>query len=98
MSDTVKFFLEENKLPKFWYNINADLPSPPPPPLHPGTKQPAGPDDFAPLFPMGLIMQEVSTERNRNSRTCKRNIQTVEPFSIKLSDTLHSNNLFSRRK
>ena len=51
------------KAPKFWYNINADLPSPPPPPLHPGTKQPAGPDDFAPLFPMGLIMQEVSTER-----------------------------------
>ena len=44
-------------------DINADLPSPPPPPLHPGTKQPAGPDDFAPLFPMGLIMQEVSTER-----------------------------------
>ena len=63
MSDSIKYLLEENKAPKFWYNINADLPSPPPPPLHPGTKQPAGPDDFAPLFPMGLIMQEVSTER-----------------------------------
>ena len=47
MSDTVKYFLEESKAPKFWYNINADLPSPPPPPLHPGTKQPAGPDDGA---------------------------------------------------
>ena len=63
MSDSIKYLLEENKAPKFWYNINADLPSPPPPPLHPGTKQPAGPDDFAPLFPMSLIMQEVSTER-----------------------------------
>ena len=50
MSDSIKYLLEENKAPKFWYNINADLPSPPPPPLHPGTKQPAGPDDFAPLF------------------------------------------------
>ena len=59
MTDSIKYILEENKLPKTWYNINADLPSPPPPPLHPGTKQPAGPDDFAPLFPMGLIMQEV---------------------------------------
>ena len=63
MSDSIKYFLEESKAPKFWYNINADLPTPPPPPLHPGTKQPAGPDDFAPLFPMSLIMQEVSTER-----------------------------------
>ena len=63
MTDSVKYLLEESKAPKFWYNINADLPSPPPPPLHPGTKQPAGPDDFAPLFPMGLIMQEVSIER-----------------------------------
>ena len=63
MTDSVKYLLEESKAPKFWYNINADLPSPPPPPLHPGTKQPAGPDDFAPLFPMALIMQEVSGER-----------------------------------
>ena len=63
MTDSIKYILEESKAPKSWYNINADLPSPPPPPLHPGTKQPAGPDDFAPLFPMGLIMQEVSTER-----------------------------------
>ena len=63
MTDSIKYILEESKAPKSWYNINSDLPSPPPPPLHPGTKQPAGPDDFAPLFPMGLIMQEVSTER-----------------------------------
>ena len=63
MTDSIKYVLEESKAPKFWYNINADLPTPPPPPLHPGTKQPAGPEDFAPLFPMGLIMQEVSTER-----------------------------------
>ncbi|WP_395106115.1 TrpB-like pyridoxal phosphate-dependent enzyme [Actinomadura sp. SCN-SB] len=46
-----------------WYNIVADLPEPPPPPLHPGTRQPIGPDDLAPLFPMELIEQEVSTDR-----------------------------------
>ncbi|CAG0954265.1 tryptophan synthase beta chain [Burkholderiales bacterium] len=63
MSETVKYLLDESHLPKFWYNIAADLPSPPPPVLHPGTRQPVGPDDLAPLFPMSLIMQEVSTER-----------------------------------
>jgi tryptophan synthase beta chain len=63
MTDTIKYLLDESHLPKFWYNIAADLPSPPPPVLHPGTKQPVGPDDLAPLFPMSLIMQEVSTER-----------------------------------
>ena len=63
MSETVKYLLDESRLPKFWYNIAADLPSPPPPVLHPGTRQPVGPDDLAPLFPMSLIMQEVSTER-----------------------------------
>ncbi|MEU4228927.1 TrpB-like pyridoxal phosphate-dependent enzyme [Nonomuraea sp. NPDC026600] len=49
--------------PSNWYNIVPDLPAPPPPPLHPGTRQPVGPDDLAPLFPMELIGQEVSTER-----------------------------------
>jgi tryptophan synthase beta chain len=63
MNDTVKFVLDESRLPRRWYNILADLPSPPPPVLHPGTKQPVGPDDLAPLFPMALIAQEVSTER-----------------------------------
>jgi tryptophan synthase beta chain len=63
MSDTVKYLLDETKLPTRWYNLAADLPSPPPPPLHPGTLQPLGPDDLAPLFPMSLIAQEVSTER-----------------------------------
>jgi tryptophan synthase beta chain len=46
-----------------WYNVIADLPEPPPPPLHPGTRQPVGPDDLAPLFPMELIAQEVTTDR-----------------------------------
>jgi tryptophan synthase beta chain len=46
-----------------WYNLVADLPTPPPPVLHPGTLQPVGPDDLAPLFPMSLIQQEVSAER-----------------------------------
>ena len=58
-----KFLLDEDEMPTRWYNIVADLPTPPPPPLHPGTGQPVGPDDLAPLFPMDLILQEVSTER-----------------------------------
>ncbi len=63
MSDTVKYTLPEDRIPKAWYNIASDLKSPLPPVLHPGTKQPVGPDDLAPLFPMSLILQEVSTER-----------------------------------
>jgi len=63
MSDQYKFNLDEADIPKVYYNIAADLPKPLAPPLHPGTGQPIGPADLAPLFPMGLIMQEVSTER-----------------------------------
>ncbi len=63
MSQNTKFLLPESSIPKSWYNIAADLPSPPPPVLHPGTGQPVGPDDLAPLFPMNIILQEVSTER-----------------------------------
>ena len=63
MNHTVKYVLTEDRIPKFWYNIAADLPSAPPPVLHPGTLKPIGPDDLAPLFPMSLIQQEVSTER-----------------------------------
>ena len=63
MSDTIKYLLPESEIPKDWYNIVADLPEPPPPVLHPGTHEPVGPDDLAPLFPMSLIMQEVSGER-----------------------------------
>jgi len=63
MSDSIKFTLGEQDIPKFWYNIAADLPSPPPPVLHPGTRQPIGPDDLAPIFPMAVIQQEVSQER-----------------------------------
>jgi tryptophan synthase beta chain len=58
-----RFMLGEDQIPKAWYNISADLPVPQSPPLHPGTHQPLGPADLAPLFPMALIMQEVSTER-----------------------------------
>jgi tryptophan synthase beta chain len=63
MSDTVKYVLDESRLPEAWYNIAADLPEPPPPVLHPGTGEPVGPDDLAPLFPMQIILQEVSTDR-----------------------------------
>ncbi len=58
-----KIFLSENDMPKSWYNIVADLKTAPLPPLHPGTQQPLGPEDLAPLFPMALIEQEMSTER-----------------------------------
>jgi tryptophan synthase beta chain len=63
VNDTVKYVLDEARIPKTWYNLQADLPKPLPPVLHPGTKKPVGPDDLAPLFPMELIAQEVSTER-----------------------------------
>ena len=63
MSDSIKYVLDESRIPKVWYNLAADLPKPLPPVLHPGTQKPLGPDDLAPLFPMALIMQEVSTER-----------------------------------
>ena len=64
MPDNVhtKYLLSEDQIPRTWYNIMPDLPSPPEPVLHPGTHQPVTPDDLAPLFPMALIMQEVSTE------------------------------------
>src|ERR1700722_16857610 len=60
MDRQVKYLLPESDLPAQWYNIVPDLPAPPPPPLHPGTGQPVGPDDLAPLFPAALIAQEVS--------------------------------------
>jgi tryptophan synthase beta chain len=58
-----KFVLDEDRIPRAWYNIAADLPVPLPPPLHPGTGQPLGPADLEPLFPMALILQEVSQDR-----------------------------------
>ena len=58
-----KFVLDESRLPRSWYNIAADLPVPPSPYLHPATLEPIGPADLAPLFPMALILQEVSSER-----------------------------------
>ncbi len=63
MGETVKFLLPEEEIPTSWVNLLADLPGdPPPPPLSPATGEPAGPDDLAPIFPMGLIEQEVSTD------------------------------------
>ncbi|HLT97661.1 MAG TPA: TrpB-like pyridoxal phosphate-dependent enzyme [Acidimicrobiia bacterium] len=63
MADVTKVTLDESEIPQAWYNLVPDLPEPPPPPLHPGTKEPIGPDDLAPLFPMDLIVQEVTQER-----------------------------------
>ncbi|HXQ95830.1 MAG TPA: TrpB-like pyridoxal phosphate-dependent enzyme [Candidatus Acidoferrales bacterium] len=63
MSAQTKFLLDETHIPRAWYNVVPDLPVPPAPVLHPGTRQPIGPADLAPLFPMALIQQEVSAER-----------------------------------
>jgi len=63
MSEQIKFILDESRIPKSWYNLVADLPKPLPAVLHPGTKQPIGPSDLEPLFPMELILQEVAAER-----------------------------------
>jgi len=63
MSDQTRFILNESDLPKFWYNINADNPVPPTPVLHPGTMEPVTPDFLSVLFPMDLILQEISAER-----------------------------------
>ena len=61
--ERVKIVLNEKDIPTHWYNINSDLKTPPAPPLNPGTGKPIGPEDLAPLFPMKLIMQEVSTDK-----------------------------------
>ncbi|WP_040161908.1 TrpB-like pyridoxal phosphate-dependent enzyme [Nigerium massiliense] len=64
MADNVtKVVLDESEIPTHWYNIVADFPTPPPPPLNPATREPLAPDDLAAIFPMGLIEQEASTER-----------------------------------
>jgi tryptophan synthase beta chain len=60
--EATKFLLPESAIPTHWYNVAADMPTPAQPPLHPGTGEPIGPDDLAPLFPMALILQEVSTD------------------------------------
>src|ERR687883_2135344 len=62
MAEPTKITLTEDEIPRQWYNVIPDLPSRPQPVLHPGTLQPVGPDDLAPLFPMELIRQEVSEE------------------------------------
>lgn len=63
MSRQTKYLLDESKMPRFWYNINADMPVAPQPVLHPGTLEPVTPDFLSVLFPMPIIMQEISTER-----------------------------------
>src|SRR5688572_23428393 len=63
LMERTQFVLDDDHIPHAFYNIAADLPEPPPPPLHPGTGQPIGPQDLAPLFPMELIKQVVSPDR-----------------------------------
>src|SRR6204780_2530810 len=64
MDRQVKYVLQEPEIPREWSTVIAALPAPPPPPLHPGTREPVGPDALAPLFPMALILQEVSGDRH----------------------------------
>jgi len=63
MSDRSRFLLDESRIPKAWYNVAADLPTPPTPVLHPGTMEPVTPEFLSVLFPMNIVMQEVSPER-----------------------------------
>ncbi len=63
MINAIKYTLSESQMPSAWYNIQADLPTPLPPVLHPGTGQPITPQQLAPLFPEALIQQEVSQQR-----------------------------------
>ena len=63
MSEPTSFLLPSDRIPKAWYNLNADMPEPIPPPLHPATRLPAGPDDLTAIFPENLVMQEVTPER-----------------------------------
>ena len=63
MSDRSRFLLDENRIPKAWYNVNADMPTPPTPVLHPGTMEPVTPEFLSVLFPMNIVMQEVTTQR-----------------------------------
>ncbi|MEZ5787024.1 MAG: TrpB-like pyridoxal phosphate-dependent enzyme [Xanthobacteraceae bacterium] len=63
MTDSIKYLLPEDRIPRAWYNIAADLSQPLPAVLHPGTGKPIGPDDLSPIFPLPLILQEVATER-----------------------------------
>ena len=61
--EQIKTFLDESEIPRQWYNVMADLPTPMKPPLHPGTGQPIKPEDMAAIFPMNIIEQEASTQR-----------------------------------
>ena len=78
MPDSVKYLLPEDRIPRAWYNIAADLPQPPPPPLHPGTGQPIGPDDLSAIFPMALIAAGgFGRARNRDPGTGARHLQAL---------------------
>ena len=63
MTERGRFLLDETRIPKAWYNVNADLPTPPTPVLHPGTMEPVTPEFLSVLFPMNIVMQEVTQER-----------------------------------
>ena len=74
---TRKYVLSEDQVPTHWYNVVADMPNKPLPPLHPGTHEPIGPEALAPLFPMALIQQEVSTEKFVQIPDAVRDIYTM---------------------
>jgi tryptophan synthase beta chain len=72
-----KILLSEKDIPEKWYNIMADMPNKPLPPLNPATKEPIGPEALAPIFPMGLIQQEVSAEKWIQIPDAVRDIYTL---------------------
>lgn len=82
MGDETKILLAESEIPTHWTNLMPDLPGAPAPPLRPDTLEPAGPDDLSPIFPMGLIAQEVSAEAEVEIlRRGPRDVQAVAPHT-----------------
>ena len=79
---TTKYVLDESQIPTSWVNLLPDLPGEPLPPLNPGTGQPAGPEDLMPIFPMGLIEQEVSAEPEVEIPEAHHHIMIDQPLAL----------------
>src|SRR5947208_388941 len=86
--EQTKFLLTEAELPRRWYNVRADMPNPMQPILHPGTGQPVGPDDLAPLFPMELILQEVREDTNAGRAVLAERADSPGSLGIAISEAV----------
>jgi len=96
MNDSVKYLLPEDRIPRHWYNLVADLPQAPAPVLHSGTQQPLGPADLAPLFVDALIEQEVTTEREVEIPEPVREVYRQWPLAGNLNDITYDEALLQR--